>query len=88
MPDQDPDFVILKAKATIASMAMMALGPEYEGAAEQLADRIMRTISKYSGGLREGNPDERLDALGRAVGESCKITLELLAAVAAGRRGE
>ncbi len=88
LSEQDPSLSILKAKAAIASMAMIALGPTYERAAEQLADRMMETISKYAGGVRDGDPDKRLEALGRAVAESCKATLELLAAVAAGRRGE
>lgn len=83
----NPNIAILKAKAVIASMAMKAVGPEHERAAEQLADRVMAIIEKYAGGVRDGDPDKRLEALGRGIAESCQVTLELLAALVAWRRG-
>lgn len=84
----DPGLAWLMARVAIAGAAAKALGPGYEKAAEQLADRIVETIATYSGGVRDGDPDKRLEALGRAVAESCATTLGLLAAVAAGRRDE
>ena len=86
MIEKDLSASMLKAKVMFASMVMRALGPQYEQAAEQLADRLGETITKYAGGLRYGDPDKRLEALGRAVGDTCMITLDLLAAVVAGRQ--
>ncbi len=84
MIEKDLSASMLKAKVMFASMTMRALGPQYEQQAEQLADRLAETITKYVGGVRDGDPDKRLEALGRAVGDTCMITLDLLAAVVAG----
>ena len=81
-PLENPELHMSLAKVTIASWAMQALGQEYEEAATQLADRIAAVIVRYTGGIKLGGEKLRLEALGRAVAESCQITLGLLAAVA------
>lgn len=84
----NPGLEIIKAKMAIAATAMKALGPEHERAAEQLADRVMAIIEKYAAAVRDGEAPERLEALGRGIGESCQVTLELAGALVAWRRGQ
>ena len=87
-PRPNPELDLAKARAAFASLVMQALGQEYERAGEQLADRMLETLSKYGGLMQDEDPAKRLQALGAAVADSCKATLGLLSAAAGARRSK